>query len=116
MGVEHIENVYIDYELAIYDHFPLCFHYKFSFMQNPFPREVISTDEFVDWNRINKPMENAIKQDLDTYILVNGLLVNDLFYCFNVNCKDPLHKHQIDVLLKKLNLCSQRVQRSIGLL
>ena len=101
-AVDRIENVFIDYDLAIYDHFPICFHYNFSFEQNFFHREVMSPDEFVDWNRINKPMENVIKEEIDTYILDKGLLVNNLFYCFNVNCKDPLHKHMIDVTFEEI--------------
>ena len=103
-ALSHIENVYIDYKLAIYDHFPLCFQYNFSFLKNDHPRKVLSIEEFVDWNRINKVMETGIRQEIDTFILDNGLLVDDLFYCFNINCDDPLHKHMIDMTFEEIKL------------
>ena len=101
-AIDHIGDMYIDYGLAIYDHFPLCFSYKFSFISNNLHRELISTDEFVDWNRISKSMENRIKEELDALIISNGLLFSDLFCCFNINCRDPHHKHMIDVTFEEM--------------
>ena len=40
-------------------------------MTNNSHTDVISTDEFVDWNRINKSKENDIKQELDSFIANN---------------------------------------------
>lgn len=101
-AVDRITKIYIDYELAIYDHFPLCFSFNFSFMHNQYPNGTISTNDFVDWNRIDKSMENEIKQELDDHIIDCGLLVNDLFCCLNIKCKDPLHKHMIDESFEKI--------------
>ena len=101
-AIDHIGNIHIDYGLSFYDHFPLCFSYKFSFVVNNLHREVISIDEFVDWKRISKPIENAIKHELDSCILSNGLLINDLFCCFDINCRDSLHRHIIDVTFEEM--------------
>ena len=62
---KQISNVHIDHGIAIFDHFPVCFDFSFPQEHNHCRDDVVSTGEFVSWNRISSLDEDDIKNGME---------------------------------------------------
>ena len=93
---KQISNVHIDHGIAIFDHFPVCFDFSFPQEHNHCRDDVVSTGEFVNWNRISSLDEDDIKNGIDKCILSRNMLDHEVFRCTNVNCKEESHARMLD--------------------
>ena len=101
-----ISNLFVNYDIALYDHFPLYFNLKFELACNHREEDInVSRDEFVDWKKIGKADKDLISHKLDG--LLNGLnLINDeVLNCQVIGCKNRDHRKRLDkifFLLKRV--------------
>ena len=100
---QRISDVFINYESAIYDHFPLHFICQFSF---DIPPDCSSVTELVlnmvNWSKLSPANKEHIKSVIDDVIEVRGLICHDLFYCTEVNCSNPIHLQYLDEMFEEM--------------
>lgn len=90
-----ISDIYVNYEVAFYDHLPVCFNVKINV-----DREYVQSDprirQLVYWNKISESNKLNIKSFLDDIISKYRVLEAGVFFCKRVNCKKKDHLNEID--------------------
>ena len=99
---KNISNVYVEYNYALYDHFPLCFDFDFSSDIQYLRNSDIRVDEFVDWRKVNEENKAEIQEEMDKGILGTQLLDYNVLSCSDINCKDGDHLKEIDLVFSSL--------------
>ena len=119
-AVQYFSNIYVDYNCAIYDHFPLCFDFNLFVNTRKCASNSVSTDKLVNWNKLSDLDKDSIERSIEDNIADKGILDCQAFSCFNVNCKNENHIQEIDskftdlksVLLESTETFS--VSRNVG--
>lgn len=90
-----ISNVFVEYNAAAYDHFPLSFDVEFKFDMH-IGSGVTDTllQNFVNWKTFGEPELNIYHNKLDSLLNMNNF--NDAVLCTNQNCADLSHKAKLD--------------------
>ena len=83
-------NMNIDYEDALYDHFPLYFNFDLPHHLSCI-RDSLCFNEFVDWNRMKEADRNYVTSKIEVLLHQRDLLSSPLFLCFDVNCRNETH-------------------------
>ena len=113
-----VSNVFINYDISAFDHFPLQFDFSFSFNISHVLNEDELISNMVNWNDIKNADIDFIKACIDNAIDVHGLFCHELFSCTNERCSNSLHLRFIDDIfesMKNILLCATErysVQRS----
>ena len=104
LAAEGISNIYVDYNAAVYDHFPLCFNFNFNFKGDLkfYEKDGNFINNMVYWNRMNDSDKNQIKIFIDDLITEYALLDHELFFCTSVNCKNKSHIEYIESIFKRI--------------
>ena len=102
--IEKVANLRVDYNGAIYDHFPLCFEYSFQAEHVFVKKKGIQIETMVNWNKINEKDKIDISHKIDDLIKQSCCIDNELLYCTNINCKDPKHLENIDKIFDFLKV------------
>ena len=92
---EMVVNISVDYDRAIFDHFPLScsLNIHTGIFHISDTEKIIQ--EFVDWNRMTASDREIVKQYIDSEIMKRRLLDSHSLSCFDFNCT---HKdHRIDM-------------------
>ena len=89
-------DMYIDYDMALYDHFPLCFNlsFNFCFKERKIGNAIIK--KMVDWNKVTGDRREKVKSKINDIICNNETLYCEIFSCKKENCSDKLHLKFID--------------------
>ena len=103
---ESISNLFVNYEISLYDHFPLYFNLEFELAFNRRESDaIVSHDEFVDWKNINKADKDLISNKLDDLITGLNLVNDEILNCQVIGCKSRNHRKRLDeifFLVKKV--------------
>ena len=83
-----ITNVNIDYEGALYDHFPLYFSLAIDFKSTERVDNECGPKQYVNWNKLTDKDKQDIKVRIDSLLNKYSLLDNELFLCCKVGCKN----------------------------
>ena len=114
----NVSNVFINYDISAFDHFPLQFDFKFDFNISDVLNEEEVINSMVNWSDLKNIDIECIKAFIDNAIDMHGLLCHELFSCTNTRCSNSLHIKFIDDIfdfMKNVLLCateSYSVQRS----
>ena len=92
---DNISNLDVNYNGAIYDHFPLSFELKLNFQNVKVNSSSLYISDFVDWRKISDKQKLDIMRKIDEMVEAKNLFDCDAFYCSVVNCKDSKHHRQI---------------------
>ena len=103
----NIDNIVVDYECAIYDHFPILFDLIIPHIVCDSPNEPLLQKEFVKWHKMNKADYMIMQSKMDDYINDRNLLESSSLLCMNTNCKEIGHKKDIDILFESIKLMFQ---------
>ena len=91
-----ISGVYVDYDGAIFDHFPLYFCLEFCTENN----EDTCDDDFirklVNWSKISNKDKEEIKDSIDEMIDISGILSCNVFRCIKNTCTNENHTRCLD--------------------
>ena len=85
----------IDYNKAIYDHFPLCFDLNIKLVDKLISKESIY-DDFVDWRKIPETAKVDMAKQIEDFINDSNILNKEAFSCGKVNCNNSEHIAEID--------------------
>ena len=98
-----VTNIKIDYERALYDHFPLYFNLAFELKHD---EKVEDSDrrEYVRWNKLTEDDKVNIKVKIDSLLNKYNLLDNELFFCCKIGCKSKRHRKLCDKLFRIMKL------------
>lgn len=95
--LRNISNISIDYECAIFDHFPLYFEFEFSL--NVLPSTFLNDDlvrNLVHWSKINKTQQSEISQKIDMLIVNGNIMCYETLNCTVEGCSNSNHIRQLD--------------------
>ena len=95
-----VTNMKIDYEGALYDHFPLYFNLLFDIEFAVKEEEEVGRKEYVNWNRLTEDDKRNIKVKIDMLLNEYELPDNELFVCSKLGCKNKKHRKLLDKLFK----------------
>ena len=97
-----ISGVFVDYNGAIFDHFPLHFCLEFYAENRAEEGEEVRDDNFirklVNWSKISSRDKEGIKEFIDEMIDISGILSCNVFRCCRINCKNENHLRCLDEL------------------
>ncbi|CAF3775813.1 unnamed protein product [Rotaria socialis] len=99
-----VTNIEVDYELCLFDHFPVIFNIKnlqFA-VSADFVADIDLDKKFVYWNKMTKAEFALYKSKVYEALNVNYFCDNDIFLCNTVNCHDPEHMVALDKYLTSL--------------
>ena len=99
---ENISSVYIDYNSALYDHFPLCVNINFPLQTLPVTDNIRIISEFVNWNKMSTDNKEHIKHFIDDQIASRNLLDSHTLSCYDVNCKNDYHCKELIELFNSI--------------
>ena len=92
-----ISKVYVNYECAIYDHFPVHFNLDIMLSSNSFQGD-LSIKQLVYWNKISERSKEDIKLFIDKATDKHKLLLKSVFSCREINCKNKVHLRDLEDL------------------
>ena len=96
---DFISNLVVNYDIALFDHFPLYFNLKFELTFIRKEDDVcVSHDMFVDWKKINKTDEGIISRKLDDMLNSLNLINDEVLNCQVIGCKNKGHRKRLDVI------------------
>ena len=91
-----ISNVFVKYNVALFDHFPICFTLNLSFdFDNSAPTNSLK-EKMVNWSLITDRNKVKIASAIDESVINNGYLLNEVFLCNVINCDNENHLQCID--------------------
>ena len=99
---ENISSVSVDYNVALYDHFPLCVNINFPLKAVPFTDNDRIITEFVNWNKMSIDDKEHIRHYIDDQIASRNLLDSHALSCYDVNCKNDNHNNELTNLFNVL--------------
>ena len=102
LAVEEISDIYVDYNAAVYDHFPLHFAFNYQSDLKFYTKEEKLIDNLVYWNRMSNEDKTRIKEFIGSVIKEYAILDHELFLCTNVNCKNKIHLKYIEDIFKTI--------------
>ena len=97
---ECIFDVQIDYEVALYDHFPIYFNLIVDFNSYNIKDNRPLVEEFVNWNAMSQSDKKAMKQEIDDMLAKLNLLNDDVFQCRVIGCKNRTHSKRLGVIFR----------------
>lgn len=99
-----INNMSVNYDLCVFDHFPLGF--KLNNLDFTFPSDIHEEvdERYVYWNKMSESELKLYKDKLGELINNDFFLNNDVFHCNNYNCKNKDHHSDLDNYLSKLTV------------
>lgn len=92
---DNISNLCVDYDGAIFDHFPLTCELKLDFQNVKVNSSSFVVSDFVDWRKICDKQKAEICRKIDGMVGAANLFDCGAFYCSVVNCKNEEHHRQI---------------------
>lgn len=97
-----VNNFNVNYELCLYDHFPLAFQFNVScqFVNENNDSSLIG--KFVYWNKMSKVDFETYQCELDMQLKCPYLFSDKLINCKMYNCSNKTHLGEIDMLLDKI--------------
>ena len=98
--INFVTNMRVDYEGALYDHFPLYFDLSFDMELAEKVEEKVARKQYVSWNKLTEEDKRNIKMKIDFLLNKYKLPDNELFICSKVGCKSKKHRKQLDKLFK----------------
>ena len=60
-----IQDISVDYDNAIYDHFPLCFNMCLPISFKNYSEGMFSTEKFVGWNKMDESVEKQVTLNIE---------------------------------------------------
>ena len=96
---EIIRNLNVDYNLALFDHFPLCCHFNLNLENLSYIDDSISTSRFVKWHKMSE--QDFRKYDSNVSNALRNL-DNLSLSCNESNCSNIRHLRAIDVLYEDI--------------
>ena len=96
-----VANVFLDYTMALFDHFPVCFTLDIPIMGSPSGSMGCDSNEFVNWNKITVSDRKEIKNFIDKEITNQNLLYSHALLCYDKKCEDENHLQDLDRLVQK---------------
>ena len=92
-----ISNIYVNYNFALYDHFPLYFSlkYKFDCVQNITTTNNLE-NELVNWSKIKDQDRKAISCKLDALLNNLNFIDEEVLHCSVKGCKNISHKKRLN--------------------
>ena len=106
---EKIMDVAVNYEIALYDHFPMFFYVDIVLDASFAGVKEDMIREFVNWNKMTPTDKKNISASIDNEIDNMSLLNHDIFLCNKMNCNDLCHRNSLNGLfeiIKKILLKS----------
>ena len=102
---DKIIKLYVDHNLALYDHFPLEISLDLkipAFKDKPIIKNNIDVKKFVAWNKMTSSQKAKFSSDVN--ILIKEMI--DRHGVLNCNCKiicnDRFHKDQLDLIFNEI--------------
>ena len=99
-----ISNVAVNYEIALFDHFPLFFSLDIDLDASLVSDKEAIVKEFVNWKKMSDVDKKFISANIDDEINRLLLLDNDIFMCSKINCNDSCHKDSLNSLFAIIKL------------
>lgn len=90
-----ISNVSVGYGAALFDHFPVCFEIDISVCYLVRDSDNECVNEFVKWHKMKNDDKLEIRDYIDRAITGNQLLLNSVFGCCDMNCKEKCHIEEL---------------------
>ena len=89
--IHNIKNLLVDYQTALYDHFPISFVLDIPiYASNAIDNERMIS-EYIKWDKMTLTDKQVISEFIDKEILNHKMLDSTLFLCYDVNCKCVSH-------------------------
>ena len=103
---DHLSNLFINYDIALFDHFPLYFNLDFELVFNhKEDAACVTHDMFVDWKKINKSDEDIISRKLDDLLNNLNLINDEVLNCQVIGCKNRDHRRRLDKIFFSYKKC-----------
>ena len=106
---EGISDVYVNYEMALFDHFPLHFNFDFKLESNVCLSNEgddntndAMMNKMVDWGKVSEANKNYIKSYIDNGIISSNILYHEVFQCKIKNCTNVKHIKYIDEIFESM--------------
>ena len=90
-----VTSMAVDYDKAIFDHFPLSCSLNIHTDAFHFSDSERVIHEFVNWNKMSVGDRETIKQFIDCEIMRKKVLDNHSLSCFNLNCSNKNHRSEM---------------------
>ena len=97
---ECVFDVQIDYEGALYDHFPIYCNLTVDFTCHDDKDERLLVEEFVNWNAMSHSDKKSVKQKIDDMLNMLNLINDEVFECRVVGCNDRTHLKRLDDIFR----------------
>ena len=91
-----VTNVYIDYNAALFDHFPLHFNLEFALTVSERNMNDELIRNMVYWNKLTDVNKAAICSSIDDAICNKGTLYHEVFSCTTLMCSNESHLQCLD--------------------
>ena len=98
-----ITDMRVDYEGAIFDHFPLYVDLKFDIEFVSYKKD-LSFMRFVDWRKMTEADDNEMRRKIDDGINDIDMFNMDIFSCSSGDCSDDDHHNRIDKVFLKMKV------------
>ena len=93
---KNISNMCVNYDLALYDHFPLCFKMNFTVCVNEHRIGNSIIEKMVNWNKITSKNIEDMKNEINSKIASSNILNSEIFSCKTLKCKNKIHIETIE--------------------
>ena len=99
---DKVLDVSVNYETALYDHFPLSFFLNVILDVPLVNDKEVLLKEFVNWNKMSVADKILISNFIDEEINNMKILDDEAFFCFDLKCNNPCHKTALNELFLKI--------------
>ena len=88
---DNVINVSVNYQTALYDHFPITVVLNISIYLEHFKDNDKVICNYVNWNKMTHNDKEDIKNYIEREIIRQKLLESNCLLCFNPNCENESH-------------------------
>ena len=93
---DNVMNVSVNYETALYDHFPITVVLSIPIHLEHFKDNDKVICNYVNWNKMTHNDKEDIKNYIESEIIRQKLLESNSLLCFNPNCENESHREELD--------------------
>lgn len=100
--VGRVQNAFIDYNISLFDHFPLYFTLDVVIEMSPILNSANdASNRYVNWSIVKDHDIKNIQAFIDNMIVETGVLESNVLQCCDMSCRSQCHKDALGELFDK---------------